>query len=200
MNLAENDKSAQNPKQLSKRELEKAVNVYIAEKGWEKTLDFNSVVSLREWINYMFLHPEHQNLNFDAFAKPEFDYRQIEILCRGHVSGIDMLPFVRQGFSDRQLDVILWGLENNLDVSFYADKQYDCFQMLAIYNGLKLGLDVSKYARPEFNETQMDNIRYGLEKGLDVSKICNPTISAKEMMNILMLQGKSSKRKSLKIN
>lgn len=193
MNSSDNDKSAQEPKQLSKRELEKAVNGYIAEKGWEKTLDYNQVVSLREWVIYMFQHPERQDLNFDAFAKPEFDYRQIDILCRGHVSGIDMIPYIRQGFSDRQLDVILWGQEGNLDISLYADKKFDCFQMLVIYNGLKQGLDVSLYAKPEYNEAQMSNIKYGLEKGLDVSKICNPALSAKEMGNILLSVEKRQK-------
>ena len=173
-------------KQLSKRELEKAVNDYIADKGWGKMLDSNQVVSLREWVTYMFQHPERQDLNFDNFAKPEFDYRQTDILCRGHVSGIDMLPYVRQGFSNMELDVILWGFENHLDVSFYADKKFDCFQMLVIYNGLKEGLDVSLYAKPEYSEAQMNNIKYGLEKGLDVSKICNPAINAREMGNILL--------------
>lgn len=172
-------------KPLSKRELDKAINGYIAKKGWKKKLDSDQFESVKKWVTYIFEHPEKEAVVFDDCVNPDFEPCIIDTLCRGRINKIDMLPYLKQGFSDKQLVYILYGLENNFDVSLYANKQFDVFQMQVIFNGLKQGFDVSLYAKPEYNGAQMSNILYGLENGLDVSKYANSNLSPKEMNDII---------------
>ena len=107
-----------------------------------------------------------QKIDVSWYAKPEFDYEQMEQIRLG-------------------LDK-MFGSSKTVDVSWYAKPEFDSDQMCQIRVGLDKKLDVSVYAKPEFKRDQMEQIRIGLEKGIDVSAYAKPELDDKQMRDKIL--------------
>lgn len=83
------------------------------------------------------------NLTYEqikVYARPEFDWQQMRVICLGFISG----------FNDKQIDM-------------YARPEFKWRQMYVMYYGYSDGLtdeQVSQYAKPELDEDEMMDIYY----------------------------------------
>lgn len=93
------------------------------------------------------------DINVSIYAKPEFEYTQMDIIRDALISGIDVTPFANPIFDWEQMLEIKFGIQDRVDYSIYAKNEYNAPQMMEIRLGLVNGIDVSSYADPHIERS-----------------------------------------------
>jgi hypothetical protein len=87
------------------------------------------------------------------------DKYQLKEILKGIKEKLDVSIYAKPVFNYIQMEIIRWGLEDGLDVHLYADKKFNSEQMLQIYFGLIDEINVETYADPKIPADVMEKIR-----------------------------------------
>ena len=108
------------------------------------------------------MNQEQEIIYNQLIDKYFFNESKKEEIRLGIENGIDVSIYAKPEFYYRQMDVIYSGLEKNIDVSIYANPEFTAEQMEQIRLGLQEGLNVSIYANKKYNGEEMKEILFSL--------------------------------------